>query len=116
MKPLPVLLICLLASGCQEPPSNIPRSPDEYRAREDCLYRTLCQEIRERGKEDLEGVASYASAACQIPVSREKSQQVSSPEAQPAGETSEERVAQIEFDWHAMAVAQQLKDRCGASP
>jgi hypothetical protein len=30
-------------------------------------------------------------------------------------ELTKERMAQLEFDWHAMAVAQQLKDQCVAS-
>jgi hypothetical protein len=28
------------------------------------------------------------------------------------GEPADEQMAEIEFDWHAMAVAQQLKDQC----
>lgn len=110
------LLICLFLAGCQGPPPNIPQSPAEYRAREDCLYRTLCREIRRRGAEDLEGAAGYASAACQPPVSQRETQAApTGSHSSENGQTSDERMAQLEFDWHAMAVAQQLKDRCVAS-
>jgi hypothetical protein len=115
------LLICLFLSGCLRPSANLSYSPtpafNAYRAREDCLYKTLCSEIRRRGTEDLEGAAGYASALCQQPVSQDESETAAPTGGHPleSGESSDERIAQIEFDWHAMAVAQQLKDRCGAA-
>lgn len=108
------VLICLLLDGCQGPPPNVPHSPNEYMAREDCLYRTLCAEIRKRGAAGLEEAASHASTVCRLPISRAEDQQTKATNGRSTGETREERMANLEFDWHAMAVAQQLKERCVA--
>lgn len=83
--------------------------PEDYRLREDCLYRTLCPEIARRGAKDLEGAAGYASALCQEPIKQKIRGHAG---RQSDDEQAKERMAQLEFDWHAMAVAQQLKDRC----
>ena len=115
-------LICLLADGCMQHPSNVPYVPrpdiSDYSAREDCLYRTLCSEIRKGGTADLEGLASYAGRVCEQPISQKMMQHAASTGGQSAvnEDIPDERMAQIEFDWHAMALAQQLKDRCGAPP
>jgi hypothetical protein len=114
------LLICLLAGGCMQHPSDVPYAsrPDinDYSAREDCLYRTLCSEIHRRGTGDLEGAASYAGRVCELPISQKMMQHAASTGGQSAmnEDLPDERMAELEFDWHAMALAQQLKDRCGA--
>lgn len=121
MKRIAGLLICLFLSGCQEAQPGTPnsRGPDviDYRVREACLYRTLCPEIRRRGAGDVEGAAGYASSICQQPISQKMMQRATSAGRYPAtsDELTKERMAQLEFDWHAMAVAQQLKDQCSAS-
>ena len=110
------LSICFLLSGCRGAGFEASYSPGpdarDYGLREDCLYRTLCPEIARRGAKDLEGAAGYASSFCQEPITQIMMRQAG---GQSNDEVAKQRMAQLEFDWHAMAVAQQLKDRCGAS-
>ena len=110
------LSICLLLSGCRGAGFDVSYSPgpdaEDYRLREDCLYRTLCPEIGRRGAKDLEGAAGYASSLCQEPITQKMSRHAGGPSND---ELTKERMAQLEFDWHAMALAQQMKDRCGGT-
>jgi|GEM_PF-5657018 hypothetical protein len=114
------LSICLLLSGCRGAGFDVSYSPgaggEDYRLREDCLYRTLCPEIGRRGGKDLEGAAAYASSLCEEPILQKMRQRTASARGPSDDEISKEHMAQLEFDWHAMAVAQELKDRCGGSP
>jgi hypothetical protein len=119
IKPVAGFLVCLLLGGCSR--SNAPYVPGpdsvDYRLREDCLFQTLCPEIRRRGPKDVEGAAAYASSVCEQPVSQKRMQHAASTGDSSAmkDETSDEHMAQLEFDWHTMAVAQRIKDQCGAS-
>jgi hypothetical protein len=110
------LSIGLFLSGCRGAGLEISYAPgpdaEDYRLREDCLYRTLCPEIGRRGAMDLEGAAGYASSICQEPIAQKMTRHAGGPSND---ELARERMAQLEFDWHAMAVAQQLKDRCGGA-
>jgi hypothetical protein len=119
VKPFAGLLVCLLLGGCSRSTAPYSPGPDfaDYRLREDCLYQTLCPEIRKRGPKDVEGAAAYASSVCEQSVSQKRMQHASSIGGSPAlkDEASDERMAQLEFDWHAMAVAQRLKDQCGGA-
>ena len=113
------ILVCLLLGNCSRSTSPYSPGPDfvDYRLREDCLYQTLCPEIRRRGSKDVEGAAAYASSVCEQPVSQKRMQHAASTGSSSAmkDEASDEHMAQIEFDWHAMAVAQRLKSQCGGA-
>src|SRR5579871_4379825 len=110
LAPVAGILVCLLLGSCSRSTSPYSPGPDfvDYRLREDCLYRTLCPEIRRRGPKDVEGAAAYASSVCEQPVSQKRMQHATSTGSSSAmkDEATDERMAQIEFDWHVMAVAQ----------
>ena len=116
MNPVAGLLLCLLPGACSRSAAPGPDFGD-YRLRENCLYRTLCGEIHGRGVSHIEEAAQYASAVCEQPISQKKMQHAASTGggSSTSEEPVDERMALLEFDWHAMAVAQQLKDQCGAS-
>jgi len=107
--------------GCVEPhprPQYVP-APDfnDFKVREDCLYQKICTEIHKRGTDplSLEGAALYVGGVCQQPISLKMMRHTASTIGYRGmnDELTDERMAQIQFNQHALTVAQQLKDQCG---
>ena len=120
MNRMPLVVGCVLLTGCLSPVTLPPyvSDPDvnDFKAREDCLYRKVCTEIGSRGSSpiDLESAANVAGLTCQIPIAKKMRDHLVSTHVYIdwRAESNEEELLELEVEKHALVVAYELKDEC----
>jgi hypothetical protein len=92
----------------------------DYSAREDCLYKTTCELIKQRGSSPvaLDGIAESATATCSLSIHEKMIENVASTVGY-AGlndEETDEEIDTARTERHAFAIALQQSNSCSLHP
>ncbi len=121
--PINRVLLVIFLSGCVTPLTKpIVPAPTftDYSSREDCLYKTTCELIKQRGSSPvtLDGIAQTATTTCSLSLHEKMLEHVASTVGY-AGLNDEETDEEIDTDQterHAFAIALQQSDSCSLHP
>lgn len=114
-------LLAFLALGAcggledQRPQPPPAPSTSDFTSREDCLHRTVCQEIIKRGSDPLEldDSASYAAFVCSQPLFEKMRKRAAYYGIQSLdNETTDEQIELANYSRHALAVAESEVQFC----